>query len=485
VLNVILRVPVQIESRARYAFETLSTRWGLPLRFVNEATTGCNVVYGERKQTDGCIPLLQCDSRAYQPDTDCTALSHKGRKVWGPRGTSFEHIDLIGSIFRLLTFMDESGVPHTARDRRGIFKTDFLPSGRKEVVAEPLVENHAEVLFERLCDAYPRLKQDRLPLWPNGKKYAFLLTHDTDAITLGSVMEMAYNLGKAVLRRDAISFRMFKDGFTYFRRPAANPLFGFPKWRRIEQPWLRSCFYLFVRPKRLKRDLNDCRSTVANQPVDWRLLHSMADAGWEFGLHAPIHAKEDVWAFREGKEFIEQQLGRPVVGLRHHYWALDWGQPHLTFRRHVQAGFRYDTSIAWKDRAGLRAGTCLPFQPFDFGTDRALDLYEVPSAIMDGHIRTPGRQLGHAVGDSLAVIDIINQRGGVALLNWHTEAACNDYHYTGDLPVLLGIFERVLHDSDVWLATPQELVRHWHERRLRLQAAAQCQPLMLGTPTLA
>jgi len=51
--------------------------------------------------------------------------------------------------------------------------------------------------------------------------------------------------------------------------------------------------------------------------------------------------------------------------------------------------------------------------------------------------------------------------------------------------VLLGIFERVLHDSDVWLATPQELVRHWHERRLRLQAAAQCQPLMLGTPTLA
>ena len=235
-LNVILRVPVQIESRARYAFETLSTRWGLPLRFVNEATTGCNVVYGERKQTDGCIPLLQCDSRAYQPDTDCTALSHKGRKVWGPRGTSFEHIDLIGSIFRLLTFMDESGVPHTARDRRGIFKTDFLPSGRKEVVAEPLVENHAEVLFERLCDAYPRLKQDRLPLWPNGKKYAFLLTHDTDAITLGSVMEMAYNLGKAVLRRDAISFRMFKDGFTYFRRPAANPLFGFPKWRRIEQP---------------------------------------------------------------------------------------------------------------------------------------------------------------------------------------------------------------------------------------------------------
>jgi hypothetical protein len=482
-LNVILRVPAQIEPRARYAFETLSTTWGLPLRFTKEVTAGCNVVYGERKQIDGCVPVLRCDPRVYQPETDCTAVSHKGSTVWGPAGTSFEHLDLVGSTFRLLTFMEESRVPQAARDRRGIFKTDFLPSDRKEVVAEPLVENHAELLFERLRDAHPHLKQDRLLLWPNGKKYAFLLTHDTDAITLGSVMEMAYNLGKGLLRRDAISFRMFKDGFTYFRRPGANPLFGFPKWRRIEQQRLRSCFYLFVRPHRLKWDVNDCRSTVANQPVDWRILHSMADDGWEFGLHAPIHAKEDVWAFREGKEFIEQKLGRNVVGLRHHYWAIDWAQPHLTFRRHVQAGFRYDTSIAWRDRAGFRAGTCLPFQPFDLGTDRPLDLYEIPTSLMDGHISTPGKGLGRAIGDGLAVIDVIKRSGGVALLNWHTEGACNDYHYAGDLPVLLGIFESVLHDSQVWLATPQELVRHWHERRLRLQAATHSAPLMVGTAT--
>jgi len=471
-LNVILRVPVQIESKARYAFETLSATWGLPVRFVEEPTAGCNVVYGEKKQTDGCIPVLPCDARAYLPETYCTALSYKGSMAWGPTGTSFEHLDLIGSVFRLLTFMDENHVPNDARDRRGIFTTDSLPAGRKEVVAEPLVENQAELLFERLCCAHPSLKQDRLPLWPNGKKYAFLLTHDTDAITLGSAMEMAYNLGKAVFRRDAISFRMFTDGFVHFRRPNSNPLFGFPQWRRIEGQWLRSCFYLFVRPDRLKPDVNDCRSTVANQSVDWRILRSMADDDWEFGFHAPIHAKDDVLAFTRGREFIEQQIGHPVTGLRHHYWALDWAQPHLTFRKHVQAGFRYDTSIAWRNSAGFRAGTCLPFQPFDLGTDRALDLYEVPTALMDGHIRTPGKPLDHAVADGLAVIGTINQRGGVALLDWHTETACNDYHYTGDLPVLLGILERVLHDSDVWLPTPRELVRHWHERRRRLRAAA-------------
>jgi hypothetical protein len=469
-LNVILRVPVQIESRARYAFETLSTRWGVPVRFVEEPAAGCNVVYGERKQTDGCVPVLPCDARAYLPETDCTPLPYKSRMAWGPTGTSFERVDLIASVFRLLTFMDESRVPHTARDRRGIFTTGSLPEGRQEVVAEPLVENQAELLFESLCTAHPYLQRDRLPLWPNGKKYAFLLTHDTDAVTLGSAMEMAYNLGKAILRHDAISFRMFKDGFTHFGRPNANPLFGFPQWDRIERQWLRSCFYLFVRPNRLKPDLNDCRSTVANQPVDWRILHSMADDGWEFGLHAPIHAKEHVWAWQQGKEFIEKQIGHPAKGLRHHYWALDWVQPHLTFRRHVQAGFQYDTSIAWKNSAGFRAGTCLPFQPFDLGTDRALDLYEVPTALMDGHICTPRKLLDHAVGDGRALLDVIKRRGGVALLNWHTETACNDYHYAGALPVLLKLVERVLRESDVWLPTPRELVRHWHERRLRLQA---------------
>jgi len=471
-LNVILRVPEQVQSKARYAFETLSATWGLPVRFIDEPTAGCDVVYGESSQRDGRVPVLPFDARAYLPETLCAGLRSGGKVMWAPASTPIERLDLVGSTFRLLTFMDESRVPQAARDRRGIFNTDSLPEGRREVLAEPLVENHAELLFERLCAAHPCLKQNRQPLWPNGKKYALLLTHDTDAITLGSPMEMTYNLGKAILRRDAASFRRFKDGFTHFGRPNANPLFGFPQWERIERLLLRSCFYLFVRPNRLKADLNDCRSTVGNQPIDWRILRAMADDGWEFGLHAPIHAKEHAWALQQGREFIEEHIGHPTAGLRHHYWALDWLQPHRTFRRHIQAGFQYDTSIAWRNRAGFRAGTCLPFRPFDTESDAALDLCEVPTALMDSHICIQGTPVDDSAGAGLALIEAIKQRGGVALLNWHTETVCNDYQYAGVLPVLLKIIEDVLQDSEVWLPTPAELVRHWNERRLRLETAA-------------
>jgi hypothetical protein len=91
---------------------------------------------------------------------------------------------------------------------------------------------------------------------------------------------------------------------------------------------------------------------------------------------------------------------------------------------------------------------------------------------MDSHICIQGTPVDDSAGAGLALIDAIKQRGGVALLNWHTETVCNDYQYAGVLPVLLKIIEDVLQDSEVWLPTPAELVRHWNERRLRLETAA-------------
>jgi hypothetical protein len=44
------------------------------------------------------------------------------------------------------------------------------------------------------------------------------------------------NLVKGLVRWNATSLTMFKDGFAYLRRPNENPLFGFPGWRHLEAP---------------------------------------------------------------------------------------------------------------------------------------------------------------------------------------------------------------------------------------------------------
>ncbi|HWC20221.1 MAG TPA: hypothetical protein VG498_24615 [Terriglobales bacterium] len=376
----------------------------------------------------------------------------------------------MGSIFRLLTLLDESQVDEEARDRRGNFTTQALSPARKSVAATPLVEIESERLFETVCRAQPAWRGLRMSRWPGDRKYAFLLSHDTDAITLGAPSEMAYNLAKAVVRGDGTSLRMFVAGFKYLRRADRNPLFGFPLWRRLEGARLRSCFYLFVRPKGVKRDLNDCRSSVDNQLIDWSILSKMADDGWEFGVHAPIHAKGNRAALQTAKKYVESKLARPIAGIRHHYWAIDWRNPHSTFRKQAEAGFRYDASIAWRDVAGFRAATCLPFQPFDFDTNEPVQMYELPTVLMDGHIRAPGKRYQEAAADGLAVIETVKQHGGVACLDWHTESACNEYRYRGDVPILEHIIESVLADSEAWVTTPENLIRHWDDRSRKLSA---------------
>jgi peptidoglycan/xylan/chitin deacetylase (PgdA/CDA1 family) len=309
-----------------------------------------------------------------------------------------------------------------------------------------------------------------------------VLSHDTDAITLGSPSEMAFNLVKGVVRGDRTSLSMFGQGFRYLRRPTENPLFGFPGWRNLEAPKFRSCFYLFAKPKNLKRHLNDCRSTVVEQKIDWAPLREMAASGWEFGLHAPIYAKRQAAALRWGKQFIEDKIGQPVQGLRHHYWALDWRNPYLTFRKHIEAGFGYDSSIAWRDGMGFRAGTSMPFQPFDPEPQTAMPIYELPTSLMDGHLMDGAAMNGDSMNaDSghggpsrrsaaFQLLREIKARRGMAMLNWHTETACNRYRYQGYVDALGEILEQVASDSEAWITTPGEVVQWWSERQRQLNA---------------
>ncbi len=378
----------------------------------------------------------------------------------------------MASTYRLLTFLDEHQVDDGARDRRGVFRTEALPTGRRQVTGVPLVDDHAASLLRRLEQIRPGVVATALPKWPGGKRYAVVVSHDTDAVTLGAPRELLTNLAKLLVRRNRTYAGMVGAGLRYFRDPTGNPLFGFPLWRDLElEQRIRSTFYLYARLVRLKADLNNCKSSVVEQPIDWDVLRRMVDDGWEFGLHAPINARHDIDALAGGKQWIEEQLGSPVYGLRHHYWALDWTAPHTTWRKHVNSGFRYDTSIAWRDVGGFRAATCHPFRPFDPKRGKPLDIYELPTCLMDGHVVGRSGDVAVDVAAGLETVERVKERGGVAVLDWHTESACNVYEYTDTLTTLVGILEPLLADTDAWFATAWEVSQHWHQRRKQLAAA--------------
>jgi hypothetical protein len=453
-LRIELRIPDAFHARATHALETLALAWGTPVTIGASPLAESTVVYGEDAAGSDSRLVLPFDHRAYDPATPFAKRRVEGVPVWAPADDDGRPADLVGATHRLLAFLDEQQIPEARRDRRGIFLSADLPAGRGEATADPLVEDMAGLLWRLLLQAHPGLERDVEPRWPEGKRWALALSHDTDAVRLGAWAEVGTNLAKSLLRRDATAWRMARLGLAFRSTPGADPAFGFPRWRAWEgERGLRSAFYLFVMPPKAWRDPNECKSTVLDPAVDWGLFREMADDGWEFGLHAPIASTPDLDVLLWCKHAIETRLHRPIHGLRHHYWALDWRRPHLTYRRHVNAGFRYDTSIAWRDRAGFRAGTALPFRPFDPGRERSLQIEVLPTALMDGHvIRNP--QVEHPEPAVSRLFERIRGVGGLALLDWHTETAWNRLRHAGYLDHLAAFLDPVLEDASCWKATP-------------------------------
>jgi hypothetical protein len=471
-IRVVLDIPDAYVSRAEYVFRFFADLWGVPVTISRDPVADADIRYAVASDPDPRdVVAIPFDPRLYDPARVCTALHHGGRHLWSHSEAEALSSDLVAGAFRLLTFLDERQVDPAARDRRGVFPSEALPAGRRQTAAVPLVDHHAACLLERLEGLRPGVTASGQPKWPGGKRYAVAITHDTDAITLGSPRELGTNLAKLVIRRDRAFARMVRDGVRHFRDPLGNPLYGFPRWHDFEQArGLRSCLYLYAKVAPVGRDLNNCKSSVVEQRIDWSELRRMSEEGWEFGFHAPINSRHSLDALARGKQWIEAQLGTAVHGVRHHYWALDWLEPHMTFRKHVNSGFRYDTSIAWRDVGGFRAGTCHPFRPFDPGRRKPLGIYELPTCLMDGHVLADAGHLHRAVEAAIETVEEVKRVGGIAVLDWHTESACNGYIFRNYLTALDAILGRLLEDGDAWWATPWEIVQHWHLRRAALEA---------------
>lgn len=467
----LVQCPEKHMSSIRYVFEELMVRIGFPISLsVSSNGERFDLQYGSTIELPN-VPFIRFDVSCYDPTTKFVSSGEP--PIWHASGThSLDEIDLIGGMFRLLAMLDESQISDDQRDRKGIFLTNSLPIDRKKVCDRVLVENHANAIKKLI--GFQKDELPPFPIWPNGAKWSLLLTHDTDAVRASAWPELVFNASKTLIRRDRVRFNLLKRGLRDRKIPFNNDaLNGFEKWRAVTSDrGIRSAFFLFVRSK-VKADLNDCRSSVADPKMNWDPLIRMLDEGWEFGYHPSIKAKMDIDEFIESKFFIESKLDAPIYGLRHHYWALDWKNPYLTYRMHVNAGFRYDLSNAWRDTFGFRSGTCLPFRPWDPIRQRGLDMYVLPTSLMDGHIIGETGYDGSGLFRAAPVLTEVESVSGMAVLDWHTESSLNILCYDGHLDLACEILDYAINRSEIWITTPWEMVTWWHTRRKSLMKNSQ------------
>jgi len=281
----------------------------------------------------------------------------------------------------------------------------------------PVVDAYEKLLFDYLCMANEMWKVNLSfrSFWPEKKEFAVCLSHDVD------IINKSYQYGTHFLRQ-LKNLNLQKAGYqleSFFNRDKyPNPYWNFEKIMLLEGNLnLRSTFF-FLNGKEIhsKTGINAWLEKVKaydlKNPKLNAIIKKLNQNGWEVGLHARYSSDEGKNLLRQGKNEIESIIKGDVQGVRQHY--LDFKVPEI-WRLQEKAGFKYDSSIGFRDRAGFRFGTCFPFYPYDPTCKRQMNILEIPLVIMDATVLNKKE----CWRECKSIVDTVKKYQGVLTLDWH------------------------------------------------------------------
>ena len=285
----------------------------------------------------------------------------------------------------------------------------------------------------------------RMGVEPPRDGFLVALTHDVDLLGVGGFPSALRRLAGGIVRRDA---QRLREGTAFLLDAFArrDPAF---RLDRMGPP--STCFFLAR-----QEDPHD-GYPKRYQPALSRSLERAADEGREIGLHASYGARE-----RPGGIAEEAALLDTPQGLRHHYLR---SAPERLAADMRTAGLRYDSSIGWPSRPGLRAGTPYPYRPWD-SERREPGGWELPLVLMDATLAEE-RYLGlgpDAAFDLAAeTLEPVAQYGGAVAILWHPPS-----HH----PILSKGYDRLYSRLLRWIeerggrtGTAAETLDRWEARR--------------------
>ncbi len=355
----------------------------------------------------------------------------------------------------------------------------------KDVLQRPAVAEIGSRLRRQLEDALAARNQslEIVARWPQGRRYAVLLTHDVDRpLSRPPASHYRRRVRRDLNRRD---MRGVARGIAGFLKNVAlrgdsgsrvekDPQFGFSKWMwAAREMGIRSAFYVAVRDAADELAFPQDVFYDAAHPAIVTAMRTAMKHGFEVGLHASIACRGREELFEQERQKLSGLLdGADVAGVRHHYWALRADHPEATLAAHERAGFRYDSSLGMNDAFGFRRGLAVPFHPFDRSRSAELSILQVPPTAMDAgafHYGPSSPQPAAGVAALEEHLDAVRTTGGCAVLNWHLAQARPD-RLAGAGPAMLEVLAAIASadGSDVWWATPAQVASWWTDRQARV-----------------
>ena len=275
--------------------------------------------------------------------------------------------------------------------------------------------------------------------YPGGERFLVALTHDVDLLGAGGIATALRRLARGRLR-EGIALTIDAA----LRRDPAFPL--------DRMGPASTCFFL------ARQDDPHDGYPERYRPALPSALERAAADGREIGLHASYRAREQRGAIAE-----EARLLDGAQGLRHHYLR---SAPERLAAELRAAGLRYDSSIGWPSRPGLRAGTPYPYRLWD-PERREPGAWELPLVLMDATLaeeRYLGLDAERAYEVAVAALEPVAEHGGAVAILWHPPS-----HH----PLLSRGYDRLYRRLLEWIeerrgrcGTMAQTLDRWQARRI-------------------
>lgn len=365
-------------------------------------------------------------------------------------------IDIITSSFFMLTRYEE--VLLDKKDNYGRFPARESLAYKEGFLDRPIVNEYIELLWSWIKTLVPHL--NRKPLWPQSKRFTICITHDVDRLKKYSSPPVLAVGGLLLRQRKPLSaVSLAWDYLKVCLNIKKDPFNTFDDMLSTEQGYgIKSSFY-FITAGDAVQDAHYSIDEVGTL----NLIRRIENKGCEVGLHASYNSYDNPERIALEKERLDGVVRDRRYGCRQH--ILRWKSPD-TWRHQEQAGILYDTSLAFADHVGFRAGVCFPFKPFDVIESRELDIWELPLTVMEGTLQSVNYQNlppEESYQEIIKHIEIVKRFNGVFVMLWHNSS----FDPLGDWEGWREVYEQVMKyigEQDAFVSNGREIVKEWEER---------------------
>ena len=338
-------------------------------------------------------------------------LQHAHRKIFP---------DLFGMAFWLMGRIEEYG-NQVPKDSLGRFSAKNSFAYKEGFILRPIVDEWTYWLRSRISKKFPNFSLVKT-------KFCVDISHDVDVPFLflnQNLMKLGRRMAGDLITRKSIKMFLSRPRqfiFTKFFGVQFDPCFNFDYLMQVaEEIEQRATFYFIAENfgKPINGDYNIFQDEIIN------LLKNINMRGHKIGLHPSYHSSLD-------DEIIGKELSRfkkalsvanfeqAMIGSRQHFLRFDFFKTPKILHK---CGLRYDSTLAFADHIGFRAGTSIPYRYFDFSCEKEINFQIRPLVLMDVSLIAPWYMNLHSLEkaqETLSMIrDNLRRVDGCYSILWH------------------------------------------------------------------